>query len=95
LQYVVQGHAGKLVFGILGESKTPVVLLVGRAQSVSILLNDLAVDILIKCYSFYEGHDMPLVTFATRVCKLLGIEIMIGQFEKLPKRTRKLLLTEP
>jgi hypothetical protein len=28
--------------------------------------------------SFYEGHTMDLVTFATRVCKLLGIETMIG-----------------
>jgi purine-nucleoside phosphorylase len=28
--------------------------------------------------SFYEGHTMGLVTFATRVCKLLGVETMIG-----------------
>ena len=28
--------------------------------------------------SFYEGHTMDLVTFATRVCKLLGVETMIG-----------------
>ncbi|KAF2666082.1 hypothetical protein BT63DRAFT_376695 [Microthyrium microscopicum] len=54
----VQGHDGKLVFGLLGKSLTPVVLLVGRAH-------------------FYEGHEMPVVTFATRVCKLLGIETMI------------------
>jgi purine-nucleoside phosphorylase len=28
--------------------------------------------------SFYEGHTMELVTFATRVCKVLGVETMIG-----------------
>lgn len=28
--------------------------------------------------SFYEGHSMDLVTFATRVCKVLGVETMIG-----------------
>jgi len=28
----VVGHAGKLVFGLIGESKTPVLLLVGRAH---------------------------------------------------------------
>ena len=32
----------------------------------------------INIYSFYEGHTMDLVTFATRVCKLLGIETMVG-----------------
>ena len=29
---VVQGHAGKLVFGTIGKHETPVMLLVGRAQ---------------------------------------------------------------
>jgi len=29
---LVVGHAGKLVFGFLGERKTPVVVMVGRAQ---------------------------------------------------------------
>jgi purine-nucleoside phosphorylase len=29
---VVQGHAGKFVFGQIGPQKTPVALLVGRAQ---------------------------------------------------------------
>ncbi|KAI5235885.1 purine nucleoside phosphorylase-like protein [Aureobasidium subglaciale] len=55
----VQGHAGKLVVGTMGDTKVPVVLLVGRAH-------------------FYEGHTMELVTFATRVCKVLGIETMIA-----------------
>jgi len=31
----VQGHAGKLIFGLIGPAKTPVVLLVGRAQLVT------------------------------------------------------------
>lgn len=30
----VVGHAGKLIFGTMGEQKVPVVLFVGRAQSV-------------------------------------------------------------
>lgn len=34
----VVGHAGKLVFGFMSDSKVPVVLLVGRAQFVSSLL---------------------------------------------------------
>ncbi|KAG9623913.1 purine nucleoside phosphorylase-like protein, partial [Aureobasidium melanogenum] len=54
----LQGHAGKLVVGTMGDTKVPVVLLVGRAH-------------------FYEGHTMELVTFATRVCKVLGVETMI------------------
>lgn len=33
--FVVQGHAGNFVFGLIGAQKTPVALLVGRAQSVS------------------------------------------------------------
>lgn len=56
---IVAGHAGKLVFGLIGPAKLPVVLLVGRAH-------------------FYEGHTMDLVTFATRVCKVIGVETMIG-----------------
>lgn len=31
-EYIVQGHAGKFVFGQIGPQKTPVALLVGRAQ---------------------------------------------------------------
>jgi purine-nucleoside phosphorylase len=30
--------------------------------------------------SFYEGHTMPIVTFATRVCKRLGIQVMLGNY---------------
>ena len=33
LLYSVQGHEGKLVFGFMGEA-IPVVLMVGRTQSV-------------------------------------------------------------
>jgi hypothetical protein len=32
ISVLVQGHAGKLVVGTMGDSKVPVVLLVGRAQ---------------------------------------------------------------
>ena len=59
----VQGHAGKLIFGLIGPAKLPVVLLVGRAH-------------------FYEGHSMELVTFATRVCKVLGVHTMIGALSR-------------
>ena len=31
---VVAGHAGKLLFGFLEDGKEPVVLMVGRSQSV-------------------------------------------------------------
>lgn len=27
--------------------------------------------------SFYEGHAMELVTFATRVCKVMGVQTMV------------------
>lgn len=36
-------------------------------------------------YSFYEGHTMELVTFATRVCKVLGVETMIGTLIAEPR----------
>lgn len=31
-----------------------------------------------NAFSYYEGHTMDVVTFATRVCKLLGVETMVG-----------------
>jgi purine-nucleoside phosphorylase len=76
----VQGHAGNFVFGQIGPQKTPVALLVGRAQLVTDPKRprDYSSDMHTNFYSFYEGHTMDLVTFATRVCKLLGIETMIG-----------------
>jgi purine-nucleoside phosphorylase len=38
------------------------------------------VALLVGRAHFYEGHSMDLVTFATRVCKVLGVETMIGMF---------------
>ncbi|KAF1985921.1 purine nucleoside phosphorylase 1 [Aulographum hederae CBS 113979] len=66
----VQGHAGKLVFGTMGSEgrEVGVVLLVGRAQEIVLTSG---------CGSFYEGHTMDLVSFTTRVCKVLGVETMI------------------
>lgn len=29
--------------------------------------------------SFYEGHNMALVTFATRVCQVLGVQTVVGR----------------
>ena len=80
---VVQGHAGKFVFGLIGPQKTPVALLVGRAQSVTSTCQKKAFGISsigIDIHSFYEGHTMDAATFATRVCKLLGVETIIGAF---------------
>jgi purine nucleoside phosphorylase len=37
----------------------------------------------VDIYSFYEGHTMDLVTFATRVCKVLGVETMIGELYRM------------
>ncbi|KAF2841449.1 hypothetical protein M501DRAFT_969933 [Patellaria atrata CBS 101060] len=54
----VVGHAGRMVFGLMGPQNLPIVLLVGRAH-------------------FYEGYELGLITYATRVCKVLGVEIMI------------------
>jgi hypothetical protein len=42
---VVAGHAGKLIFGTLGKEKVPVMLLVGRAQSVATILHSPLKDI--------------------------------------------------
>ena len=72
----VVGHAGKLVFGFMSSNKVPVVLLVGRAQYVS--LSFLYHSYLTIIHSFYEGHAIDQVTFATRVCKLLKVETMVG-----------------
>jgi purine nucleoside phosphorylase len=49
----------------------------GTVSIVASRLGTNAVDTL----SFYEGHTMDLVTFATRVCKLLGVETMIGMLK--------------
>ena len=38
-RFTVEGHAGELVFGFMGETKVPVVLLVGRVQSVYVAGN--------------------------------------------------------
>ena len=37
----------------------------------------------IDIHSFYEGHTMDAATFATRVCKLLGVETIIGAFDSM------------
>ena len=33
---IVPGHEGKLVFGLMGQKKIPVMFLVGRAQYVKV-----------------------------------------------------------
>ncbi|KAF2474066.1 purine nucleoside phosphorylase-like protein [Lindgomyces ingoldianus] len=35
------------------------------------------VALLVGRAHFYEGHTMDMVTFATRVCKLMGVEVII------------------
>lgn len=93
--YAVQGHEGKLVFGLIGPAKTPVVLLVGRAQSVSLSLEYCHIDMGADApavRSFYEGHTMGLVTFATRVCKVLGVETMIGALSCVHEKQERSLI---
>jgi purine-nucleoside phosphorylase len=90
--YSVQGHAGRFVFGHVGPQKMPVALLVGRAQSVS-MSDPKGLDQSINFYSFYEGHTMDLVTFATRVCKVLGIETIIGGLRGNPRARQTSFLT--
>jgi len=48
---VVAGHAGKLIFGTLGQEKVPVMLLVGRAQSVATDLHRPSKDTLAHPFS--------------------------------------------
>jgi purine-nucleoside phosphorylase len=77
---IVAGHAGKLIFGTLGKEKVPVMLLVGRAQSVASDLHSpfKKISMLIHfLLSFYEGHDMEACTFATRVAKVIGVDTML------------------
>jgi purine nucleoside phosphorylase len=51
--------------------------LVGGTSTVSHVHHNFA-SMGVDKASFYEGHTMDLVTFATRVCKVLGVETMIG-----------------
>lgn len=64
----------------MGQRQVPVMLLVGRAQYVALYSP--------RSYtheqpssnshlSFYEGHSMDTVTFATRVCRILGVQTML------------------
>jgi len=64
----------------MGETtKVPVLLLVGRAQLVSSTLchGFELLLILLSALSFYEGHSIEQTAFATRVCKVLGIQTML------------------
>ncbi|KAH0565797.1 hypothetical protein GP486_000816 [Trichoglossum hirsutum] len=78
---LVEGHAGKLVYGLLGEKRTPVVLMVGRVQLVlnfeTHLLRVTGTEYTNSLRSFYEGHTIEKITFPVRVLKLLGIESLI------------------
>ncbi|MCJ1307884.1 hypothetical protein MMC25_001532 [Agyrium rufum] len=44
-QSTVQGHAGELLFGTLGKQKSPVVLMVGRVQSVTTNASDVTLPV--------------------------------------------------
>lgn len=57
--------------------KTTVVGHAGKLVFGFMSQNKVPVVLLVGRAHFYEGHNMELVTFATRVCKLLGVETMI------------------
>lgn len=67
----------------MSEKEVPVMLLKGRAQYVGhyialgiYIAKSVRSDSFLFC-SFYEGHSMESVTFATRMCCLLGVQTMI------------------
>jgi purine-nucleoside phosphorylase len=59
----VPGHEGRLVFGLLSPPSS-------TSPPVPVML-------LVGRAHFYEGHTMELITYATRVCKMLDVETMI------------------
>lgn len=61
----------------MGEKQVPVVLLVGRAQYVAMNLHSPFHRLTHVFLSFYEGHDMETVTFAMRVCRVLGVQTVL------------------
>jgi purine-nucleoside phosphorylase len=86
----VIGHAGRLLFATMGTAQVPVILLIGRAQSVRPIVPPIAIDsqsshtsashlsnISNSSPSFYEGHTMETVTYATRVCRIFGVQVML------------------
>jgi purine-nucleoside phosphorylase len=64
-QSTVPGHAGKLIFSTMGEKKTPVLLLVGRAQYVgfhSLLIHKFSeIRLLIKLLLFHVLVSMKVI----------------------------------
>lgn len=80
----VLGHDGKLLFGLLDASKAPIVLMLGRAQSVQKhqFVKRLK-DFDFFCYleSYYEGNSIQEITFPIRLLKLLGVHTIIGPTE--------------
>ena len=78
---LVQGHAGKLLFGVFEPEGLPVVLMIGRVQFVITYSQPLLYRFTtVWCFSsFYEGHSIQSITFPIRLMKRLGVSTIIGR----------------
>lgn len=76
----MHGHDGKLLFGLLKSTQNPILLMMGRAQSVQMacFLFQIVELLIISVPSYYEGHSMQDITFPIRLLCQLGVETLIG-----------------
>jgi purine-nucleoside phosphorylase len=65
-----------LVFGHVGNEKTPTVMMAGRAQYD--IHEKYRWNQMLMSHSYYEGHELQTATFPIRVLALLGMKILIG-----------------
>lgn len=75
---LVPGHAGKLLFGLFELNEKPVVLMVGRVQSVFNESLSYSKTWFMCLRSYYEGHSIQSITFPIRLMKRLGVRTIIG-----------------
>lgn len=75
---VVHGHAGKLLFGFLKSTQSPIVLMMGRAQLAHSYNVHQSLHSFFWIHSYYEGHSIQSITLPIRILKRLGVDILIG-----------------